>query len=421
MIGRVAPALLALGLLGACSTTYPTPVIEPVQGTGPQEFAGLRELMDRPEGLRVLWTHGMCTHSEAWVADRANRVSIALGLGPLVQDLKPARKQATQGRDDDSYTLPQRFTVDGRTMDIDYFVWSPIFAAAKAALDFDAPGGTRPGQRPTGKFRYDRAELNNTLKVGLMNDCLADAVLYNGKRAASTTLRARMREAVCTALGGRMSGVLCDVGGATDARPVVFVTESLGSKFLFDAVRDLWDASESRPVNQAALGARLANVRMLFMLANQIPLLDLADADADAGPTTTRVGPAGASPSATPSSMGRFLDILSKARRTPLRVAPLATAPAPIADPLTVVAFTDPNDLLSYRLLVSEMRLVPDAVRLFNVIASNAPVYFGLVERPDTAHCGYAFNAYVVGLLVQGHHPGAKLPSAPVTGTGSCF
>lgn len=415
MIGRSVPALMALGLLAACaSTPMPIPVIEPVQGAGPQEFAGLRELTGIANGVRVLWTHGMCTHTEGWVADRANRVSVALGQGPRVQDLKPARKQAAQGRDDDSYTLPQRFTVDGKTLDIDYFVWSPIFTATKHALDFDAPKGTKPGQRPDGAFSYPRAELNNTLKVGLMNDCLADAVIYNGRRAVSTKLRARMREAVCATLDGRMVGNACDVSAARDPRPVVFVTESLGSKFLFDAVRDLWEASGNRPANQAALGARLASVRMLFMLANQIPLLDLADADV--GPTIARVGPAGASP----SSMGTFLNILSNAKRT-ARIAPLAAAPAPITDSLAVVAFTDPGDLLSYRLLVSKMQLVPDAVRLFNVIGSNGPNYFGLVERPDTAHCGYAFNAYVVGLLVRGYHPDKPLPTVPVTGIGSCF
>ncbi len=420
MIGRLVPALVALGLLAACtSTPYPTPVIEPVQGTGPQEFAGLRALMDRADGVRVLWTHGMCTHSEGWVADRANRVSIALGLGPRVQDLKPARKAATRGRDDDSYTLPQRFTVDGKTMDVDYFVWSPIFAATKAALDFDAPQGSKPGERPTGEFTYARAELNNTLKVGLMNDCLADAVVYNGKRDAGAKLRGRMREAVCAALDGRMAGDACDVAAARDPRPVVFVTESLGSKFLFDAVRDLWGASAARPTNRAALRGRLANVRMLFMLANQIPLLDLADPDI--GSPTARVGVAGASPPGAPSSMGTFLDILDDARRAPTRVGPLATAPGPITDPLTVVAFTDPGDLLSYRLLVSKLSRNPESVRLFNVIASNGPTYFGLVERPDTAHCGYAFNVHVVGLLVHGHRPGKPLPTVPVTGIGSCF
>lgn len=216
-----------------------------------------------------------------------------------------------------------------------------------------------------------------------------------------------------------MAGALCDVSGASDARPVVFVTESLGSKFLFDAVRDLWAATDNRPVNRAALSARLTNVRMLFMLANQIPLLDLADADV--APTTARIAGADAAPAAAPSSMGTFLDILVQARQPSARLAPTAVAPAPITDPLTVVAFTDPGDLLSYRLLAAKLTRNPATVRLFNVIASNGPIYFGLVQRPDTAHCGYAYNAHVIGLLVLGHHPGKPRPTVPVTGIGSCF
>lgn len=408
MIGRIASALLALGLLAACtSTPYPTPVIEPVQGAGPQAFAGLRELTDSG-GVRALWTHGMCTHTPDWVKDRANRVSIALGLGPDAWT-----PPFSGGGEGPSYKLPRRFTVEGKALDIDFFVWSPLFARAKKALDFDAPKGSGSGMRPDGAFPYQRAELNNALKVELLNDCLADAVLYNGAR--STELRRDMRAAVCATLDGKLVGDSCDVGGATDPRPVVFVTESLGSKFLFDAVRDLWNATGRRSATQqAALGGRLANVRMLFMLANQIPLLDLADADPDAA----RVAIAGAAAPA-PSSLGSFLDIVAGAKRTRARtIAP--SAAVPIADPLTVVAFTDPGDLLSYRLLAAKLARNPDTVRLFNVLASNGPIYFGLVQRPDTAHCGYAYNAYVIGLMVRGHHPGQPLPTVPVTGVGRC-
>lgn len=189
MIARLASAVLTLGLLGACTMPYPTPEIEAVQGAGPNEFAGLRELMDRSGGVRVLWTHGMCTHRETWVEDRANRVSIALGLGPRPLDLKEERKRRTRDRPDEPYTLPQHFEVGGKTLDVDYFVWSPIFAESKKALNFDAPKGTELHQRQDGEFPYQRAELNNALKVGLMNDCLADAVVYNGRRQASATLR----------------------------------------------------------------------------------------------------------------------------------------------------------------------------------------------------------------------------------------
>jgi hypothetical protein len=73
----------------------------------------------------------------------------------------------------------------------------------------------------------------------------------------------------------------------------------------------------------------------------------------------------------------------------------------PVPAPLTVVAFTDPNDLLSYR-------LVPEAigtadVRLINVILSNAPTIGGWVERPDVAHMGYGDNPWVMRYLVEGH------------------
>jgi hypothetical protein len=57
---------------------------------------------------------------------------------------------------------------------------------------------------------------------------------------------------------------------------------------------------------------------------------------------------------------------------------------------IQIVAFTDPNDLLSYRLTPEAVG--NDGVQMANVIVSNAPTYLGFLERPDTAHCGYAGN-----------------------------
>ena len=87
--------------------------------------------------------------------------------------------------------------------------------------------------------------------------------------------------------------------------------------------------------------------------------------------------------------------------------------------PPTVVAFTDPNDLLSYR-LISTMLDVSRA-RLINVIATNETTWFGFLERPDSAHCGYTWNRNVFGLIAHGHKVGEPLPEAPDVGSGKCL
>jgi hypothetical protein len=64
-----------------------------------------------------------------------------------------------------------------------------------------------------------------------------------------------------------------------------------------------------------------------------------------------------------------------------------------------VVAFTDPNDFFSFRL----KHVAPSNVQISNVIVSNDWTYLGILERPDTAHCGYAWNPAVLGTIVYGY------------------
>ena len=69
--------------------------------------------------------------------------------------------------------------------------------------------------------------------------------------------------------------------------------------------------------------------------------------------------------------------------------------------PLTIVAFVDPNDLLSFRLLPKS-----DRARIVNFVVSNADTYLGYAERPDEAHCNYIRNAYVMHAIVFGYAGG---------------
>jgi len=121
-------------------------------------------------------------------------------------------------------------------------------------------------------------------------------------------------------------------------------------------------------------------MRFLVMAANQIPLLSLADQPL---PATMAESP--------PDS----LQLLLRKRR------------ALAADRhLTLVAFTDPNDLLSYTL--PPEKYAQDGVTVYNILVSNAPTYLGLLERPDTAHLEYLGNPDV-GRLIACGLPGSKL------------
>jgi hypothetical protein len=74
---------------------------------------------------------------------------------------------------------------------------------------------------------------------------------------------------------------------------------------------------------------------------------------------------------------------------------------------LTVVAFVDPNDLLSFRLVPRT-----DRGRVIDFVVSNADTYLGYAELPTTAHCGYVRNGYVMHAIVFGYAGGTAKSGA---------
>jgi hypothetical protein len=229
-----------------------------------------------------------------------------------------------------------------------------------------------------------------------VNDCLSDAVAYLGE--GSVPLRHDMQDAVCFALGGapgkRTSNApSCNFASSEteddSSANLALISESLGSKILFDAIRELQDAqTAAAPDEESTLGllAALSRSQSIFLLANQLPLLGLAD-----GPGEEM------SDEAAPGSLSEGIDLILFAKDN-------GPDYSGIPEKLEIVAFSDPNDLLSYRLLPS-MLDVTDAekVRIFNVIASNNATWFGFVANPDSAHTTYLQQAGVESLLVNGN------------------
>jgi hypothetical protein len=416
--------------LANCTRPYNQPKLEePRPGDAAAaptaSYPGIQNLMTS-KPLQVFWTHGMCTHDKSWATSRAALVANAMGtkVPILSEQVVPAPKR--QPNDEDAFTLKTRIEAPQGNADVTFFIWSPMTQRYKTQISFD----NSSDDTPSGENVYTRAKLNGALKKGLMNDCLVDAVVYSG--ANGDRIRHAMQNALCEALGGRFSPTqTCDLSNVNDDRPLVFVTESLGSKFLFDAIRDLWN--EQSAAGKQAFAQRLQSLRMLFMAANQIPLLDPANPVLP--PAGVSAAP-GASPSAT-NSLSTTVDIIRNAKRVPRQSPPTppgSTPQTPMAipgatiEPWAIVAFTDPNDLLSYRLLPriigrNEAReREPDEPRLINVIVSNDDTLLGYVERPDNAHCGYRWNPYVIGLIVKGYELGKPLPAVDMSAASSeCF
>jgi hypothetical protein len=403
---------MAAFVLAACAEPYDPPQVFDEQfaaGTSTEQpargFGGLDDIVQNDprvvasgQAVRVLWTHGMCTPEKpgpygAWWQVRMRDLMAAYpgavaDTASITQALPGGAKLIKTGA----------HSPGGRAIELWFLDWTPITQPYKLIGDNDP-------ESPKGNpYRYSRATVNASLKQGLMKNCLPEVVVYLGSNG--DVIRSDTQLALCEFFGGSFDTSTGCVG-ASDTRPTMMIAESIGSSILFDAFRALRSdiamqryneaeqavagnarrnaskseraamaaantASERARANGAGVGKAMGSLSTIFMLANQIPLINLANRTETGG-------------------QERFDEFMSSA-------AELRPAGAP---PLTVVAFVDPNDLLSFRLVPRS-----DRARVINFVVSNADTYAGYFERPDVAHCNYVRNGYVMHAIVYGYAGG---------------
>ncbi|HEX8611704.1 MAG TPA: hypothetical protein VF800_10495 [Telluria sp.] len=364
-----------IACLVACSTPYRTPVIDATPTTLPT-FSGVANLLKPERALDVLLVHGICTQDESWA-----RESVAQLVAGLGGDATQVALSATQVTDTGIVLYRQSLPLAGGSVNINALLWSPLTTPLKAELCYDQSNksSTCPADQPA--YPYKRAALNRAIKDKLMDDCLADAVIYQGK--AREAISQRMQTAILQAVGGgNGTGAALVPGGGEvppEPLPLVLITDSLGSKITFDA---LFRLAGSPQQSVAALQV-FNRTSLIFMRANQLPLLRLAEMDLDGTMAPPGPGDFPADPIQALVERSRGQGI-GKPTDVP-----------------TVVAFTDPNDVLSYTLVKS-----PFAARatypIIDVVVSNAPTYLGLLELPNSAHTEYARNGTVQRMIACG-------------------
>jgi hypothetical protein len=351
--------LLTPGLLAACTTPYRPPVVVRDSAV----FPGIVNLVqaggERP--LDVILVHGMCTHDAAWANRGIDRIAGVVSANVPEQAAVPAGIQLVE----------RTQQIGGTLVRFHALIWSSLTAPLKRQLDYDDTGSpTDCSSAGNGECKPKRAWLNGYVKDKLLNDCLSDAVIYEG--ASHDAIRDAMVESVSRIIESNPNG----------DHTLAVVAESLGSKILFDALGSML---ESRQPRTQALGQQAARrLALLYMAGNQLPILGLAEQDIERRPDNRSAQ--------VPDSLQRFLE---------LRRRQAATARAESITRLAVVAFTDPNDLLSYRLLPARYA-APD-VAVADVLVSNARTWLGLIEDPVAAHLDYLENPDVGDLIACGY------------------
>lgn len=354
LLRSLAMPLALLLLLAGCATPYRPAVV--VRDSTP--FPGVAGIAaangTRPVDLILV--HGMCTQDADWAERSIDRIAGAVATHAPGAPLAP-------GADGGIQVIERTQQLAGGTVRFHALLWSPLTVPLKRQLDYDKTAqptdcGADQVCKPV------RAVLNGMVKDRLLDDCLADAVIYEG--ASHAPLRDAMVETV-----SRIVAANPDPDGT-----LVVVAESLGSKMLFDALSSMLESTQPRTQALGQLAAR--RLGLIYMAGNQLPILGLAEQ--------------GLVASAVPAqdALQRFLALR---RRQP-------TQRAGRLQRLAVVAFTDPNDLLSYRLLPA--RYAASDVAVADVLVSNARTWLGLLENPVAAHMHYLANPDVGAMIACG-------------------
>src|ERR1700677_2033647 len=179
---------------------------------------------------------------------------------------------------------------------------------------------------------------------------------------------------------------------------VIIVSHSLGSYLMFSALDMRSDAKSETPSSQkaAAMAAQrsqsaaalqsnenwqhkfdevLKNTSHAYFMANQLSLLELANLD-----------------ESQQGILGVHLAVWGQAR-------------ASVQEKASVIAFSDPDDLLTWQLPAKD--LCATSVIVHNVPVLNAPRWFWFFADPDSAHVHYDRNKTVLDALF----PKAELPA----------
>ncbi|RDZ28895.1 hypothetical protein [Lysobacter silvisoli] len=381
-------------------------------------FAGLRDHFGAHPALHVLQTHGMGDHPAADLCAPGglnlklqDRIAERLNFKVLPEFAAPATQSILRdGVEVGSYST--RVFVDdlqrpSRQLYFSCVTWGEASRLIKREL-LELDGDFLETNPHEGR----RAFINRKAKQ-FVNRSFSDPVIYVGE--FGPFIRETVREGIAridAAQSHNRMGLVQRYPALVQAAPapatqsfvastpMAVITDSLGSRVLFDV---LWPRAgtsaqndefalhgdSDRAASDRALQRAGQQVRAIYMLANQLPLLALAELK--------------------PPPQGQPLD--RWARQSPCLMPPQALAELKALRPsepaLTLVAFTDVNDALSYRLSDKfKQRCAPpgSGLSIVNVTLTNTRAWFGLYANLIEAHAdGFKHNEDAIGYVVEGN------------------
>ncbi len=371
-------------------------------------FDGVRASLDAQipgaeKAAKILMVHGISSHFPGYSNRFKKKLLDKLGLTVSDAQIKTISLQteSIRWKKDDMRTLGTlrvtRHMNEDRTKQLIFYelTWSPIVEAQKREIQKDSSNDEG----------LARADFNRSLKA-FLNETVPDLLIYNGNGYRKIT--ESVAQSVCWMLADTWHSLpksgahICAKWPQSNFRNLAqddhfFVTHSLGSRITVDTIQNF--ASPTLNEKGASIAERVRDtVRnkefTVFMLANQLPLLQMGrDAPEISGQMDSFCIPGG-------KGYGRR-----------------------VMNKMNIVAFSDPNDILSYPVPRDfaknqlDSRICPSVANVSLNIAEQKGVFDAVsFANPLSAHRGYLEDDRVIETIANGVHRG----DGPVVISGRC-
>lgn len=346
---------------------------------------GIDSYFAKGNTVKVMMIHGVGTHEPGY----STRIQENLAKDLNLTVFSKRFKDITLLNPDDGETVignlrVSRMQNEDKTKNLLFFelTWSDITTPQKNILAYDY----------SGQYDYKRAAFNNTTKR-FINDTVPDPMIYLIDRNGLILNSAK--QATCWMLSSKWENLdyrqkkICRVSSFNQIRDlnrenIVYITHSLGSRILIDSVSDIVNEvgrEDLRRNKEARLiidEMRTKNMTV-YMLANQLPMLQI-----------------GRKKPAVHNQYDSYCT--PKGKKHGERVF----------NRVNVVAFNDPNDLLSYDITQEfvdeyiDSRMCP-AVTNVNINVAKEISAFGVgVVNPITAHTEYDNDERIIEMISHG-------------------
>lgn len=348
-------------------------------------FKGLHPYLESKNGLmKVLMVHGVGDHKPGYATEFFEKLAKELDLTVTTRSHKNIKLSSpkTEGKPLGNLRINRFMSKDRRRELLLYeLTWSEITAKQKEVLAYDN----------SGEYSFRRAEINDMLK-NFSNDTGPDPIIYLGE-SRGDILRA-FNQSVCWMTYGNWdklpkssdkSCTLPDVSAITNDH-YAFVSHSLGSRITIDGMQGITSLVENGEITENTsylvdIQKEFKNKKIpIFMMSNQLPMLQLGRKLPEISNQESEY--------CEPKGMHYSERVLAKTR---------------------IIAFSDPNDILSYALPPTFIEKYFDSrlcIEVTNVNINIAHVYdvFGIgnLANPMEAHIGYDTDDRVVALIAKG-------------------